>query len=156
MRISPYPILLVGKSLGSNLALSDFLQRLGGCLTRSETLADAALLLRLLQFKTVLSQMQLDDGSSSSPLRDLVAPSATLVLSVRVESGYVWVPALWKGRECWGTCMLRPAEFRARLRELLTRSRIEDSRARRVGVAVGRAPMLSPSASALRPGISSL
>ena len=112
-------VLLVGKFLAGSLEIRFFLEGLGARLHFSETLAGAVSLLRLRRFDVVLSQAQLPEGGACQLLQNLLTSTASFVLSFPVESGCLWIPAIWNGEPCWGTMTLRPAEFRAKLRELL-------------------------------------
>ena len=131
MRINTRRILLVGKCLVGSAELCSFFQGLGARLHFSETLAGAASLLRRRRFDVVLSQARLPEGSARRLLRNLPTSSASFILSFRVESTYLWLPAIWNGKRCWGTLAMRPSEFRAKLRELLGERHSQGSGPRR-------------------------
>jgi hypothetical protein len=128
MRASPHRILLVGKNLANSAQLRSFLTGMGALPHCSETLADAASLVRRRRFDVVLGPTKLPEGTSCLSLKDQLVSPASFILSVPVESTYLWLPVLWKGQYCWGTSTLRPSEFALKLRELLGPPRFVESR----------------------------
>ena len=123
MRTNPVRILLIGKRLSANSELFSSLDALGARARSSETLTGAVSLLRLRSFDVVLSEMHFPEAGACAFLKNLLSTSASLIFSYPVESTFLWVPALWNGRDCWGTLMMRPAEFRVKLGELLAHLR---------------------------------
>ena len=114
------PILLVGRGF---MPGSAFLERLctNGCAcTVAHSLQEARLAIGSQPTDVVLSEMSLPDGSAFPLLAMLEETQATLYFCVGVHDGCWWLPALSRGVRTWGQPALRPAEFAAKLSEILS------------------------------------
>ncbi len=66
-------------------------------------------------YDVVLSEWGLPDGAALPLLTWLEETSSTLFFCLAVHDGCWWLPALDRGRRCWGDPALRPAEFTSAL-----------------------------------------
>jgi hypothetical protein len=71
------------------------------------------------QFDLVLSQYQLPDRTAFPLLEWLAGSSATLLFSVRVENGFLWLKMLDRGQRCVGAPALRSNALAAALDQAL-------------------------------------
>lgn len=67
----------------------------------------------------VLSRLRVRDQSLYPLIRLLEGSSITLFYSQPVEDGCWWLPALWRGRDCFGSAALRGSEFIGQIGELI-------------------------------------
>jgi hypothetical protein len=121
MRMKPMQLraLLIGENAQGSLNL---IKRLEGyrCECRFVTsYQEARSLLKFQRFDLVLSPMRLR-GSSLFPLvNQLEGSQITLFYFQAVEEGCWWLPALRSGRNCFGSCALRPSEFIVSLGQIM-------------------------------------
>ena len=80
---------------------------------------EACSLLKLQRFDLVLSPMRLRDSSLFPLVRQLEGSQITLFYFQAVEEGCWWLPALRSGRNCFGSCALRPNEFVTSLEQIM-------------------------------------
>jgi DNA-binding NtrC family response regulator len=80
-----------------------------------DTLGEALQLLKTEPFQMVLAQVRLEDGSGSTLMGPVVESGGDLFLHVVVQNGSVWMPAVRKGRDCWGASALKPGDFKRQL-----------------------------------------
>jgi hypothetical protein len=116
-------VLLVGpRARGS----SQLLQWLGSCECEchfATTCKEACALLSCSVFDLVLSEYDLRDRAAYPLLEKLIGSTSTLFLSAIVENGFLWVPALLRGRRWPDSHMLRPGELREALSKVLKKVR---------------------------------
>jgi len=75
-------------------------------------------------------------GRDLLPLADLLGGSkVTLFYTHSVELGCWWLPALWRGRRCFGSYAIPPSQFVSVLEELTNEIR-RDAGTRRQGTVV--------------------
>src|ERR1700691_6136838 len=105
-------VLLVGEDfrVGAR-ALPDLLGRYGFRCHFADTMQAALRCLKSRGVDVLLSQMRLPDGSGFSLVATLAGLPVTAFLSVTLEDSCLWLPAIDRGRDCWGKQMLRPADF---------------------------------------------
>jgi hypothetical protein len=107
---------------GSPMGLSFLIARLknSGCeIDFARSCKEANGFVRNRRFDLVLSDFRLSDGSPV-PLADLlIGSSTTLLYSYPVEIGCWWLPAVKKGKSCWGSLAMRPSEFIGFLDDIL-------------------------------------
>ena len=109
MSVVGVEVLLVGpRARGS----SQLLQWLGSC-------KEACALLSRSGYDLVLSEYDLPDRAAYPLLEKLIGSTTTLFLSAIVENGFLWVPALLRGRRWLESHMLRPGELREALSDVL-------------------------------------
>lgn len=80
---------------------------------------DALTHLNTSHFALLLSEFHLPDGSARRLIPWLEGSQTTAYFSVQTGSVTWWLPALDRGRGCFGTPALRPGEFGRRLEESL-------------------------------------
>lgn len=122
MSVVGVEVLLVGpRARGS----SQLLQWLGSCECEchfATTCKEACALLSRSDYDLVLSEYDLPDRAAYPLLEKLIGSTTTLFLSAIVENGFLWVPALLRGR--WpDSHMLRPDELREALSKVLKKVR---------------------------------
>jgi len=115
-------VLLVGEGfhVGAQ-ALTDRLRRWGFRCHFAGTMQAALQFLKSRGVDVVLSQMRLPDGSGFGLVATLAGLPVTAFLCVPLEDSCLWIPAIERGRDCWGREMLRPADFTRALEELAQR-----------------------------------
>ena len=115
MSVVGVEVLLVGpRARGS----SQLLQWLGSCECEchfATTCKEACALLSCSDYDLVLSEYDLPDRAAYPLLEKLIGSTTTLFLSAIVENGFLWVPALLRGRRWPESHMLRPGELREAL-----------------------------------------
>ena len=112
-------VLLIGESPQGSSYLTNRLQGRGCDCEFVTSYQEACALLRARNFDLVLSPMRLC-GRSVFPLIDFLEGSGvTLFYSQAVEEGCWWLPALRRGRRCFGASALRPGEFMSALDEAI-------------------------------------
>lgn len=112
-------VLLIGESAQgcSNLAKS---LELRGCESRfATTYQDACSLLTAEGFSLVLSPLRLRETSLFPLLGVLQGSPATLFYFQLVEEGCWWLPALRRGKKCFGSAAFRSIEFFSVLEETI-------------------------------------
>ncbi len=123
MSVVGVEVLLVGpRARGS----SQLLQWLGSCECEchfATTCKEACALLSRSGYDLVLSEYDLPDRAAYPLLEKLIGSTTTLFLSAIVENGFLWVPALLRGRRWPESHMLRPGELREALSDVLKQVR---------------------------------
>ena len=66
-------------------------------------------------FDLFVSPTRLQDGGACQTIPLLVGSSCTAFFAVSVDEGCLWIPAVDRGRECFGSATLNPREFRKAL-----------------------------------------
>ena len=103
--------LLIGESRQGCSYLANRLQQRGCKCEFATSFQEADSLLRAKEYDFVLSATRLQNHSLF-PLIDLLEGSGiTLFYSHPVEDGCWWLPALRRGRKCFGLSALLPKEF---------------------------------------------
>lgn len=125
-------VLLVGRRLALSGFLSERLSQLGCECVRAECYRDAVARLEETVFDFVLSEIHLPDSSATPLMARLEKSATTLYYCVGVHHGSWWLPAVERGRTCWGEPALRPSEFGP----LLMRSIAEAAEREKTRVAV--------------------
>jgi DNA-binding response OmpR family regulator len=115
-------VLLVGEGfhVGAQ-ALPDLLRRHGFRCHFADTMRAALQYLKSRGVDVLLSQMRLSDGSGFGLVATLAGLPITAFLSVPLEDSCLWLPAIDRGRDCWGQKMLRPADLTRALEQLAQR-----------------------------------
>ena len=115
-------VLLVGEGfhVGAQ-TLPDRLRHYGFRCHFADTMRAALQCLKSRGVDVLLSQMRLPDGSGFGLVATLAGLPVTAFLSVPLEKSCVWLPAIDRGRDCWGQKMLRPADFTRALEQLAQR-----------------------------------
>jgi hypothetical protein len=91
-------------------ALARHLGRRGYDCTLTSTLDEAQRALRMQSFSLVLSRISLEDGSASALIGSLVGTRASLYLCMTTPKGWLWLPTVKEGRDCWGLSALGPGK----------------------------------------------
>lgn len=125
MSVVGVEVLLVGPTVRAS---SQLLQWLGSreCECHfhfATTCKEACGLLSRSGYDLVLSEYDLPDRAAYPLLDKLIGSTSTLFLSAIVENGYLWVPALLRGRRWPDSRMLRPGELREALSDVLKKVR---------------------------------
>jgi response regulator RpfG family c-di-GMP phosphodiesterase len=112
-------VLLVGERfhVGAQ-ALTERLRRSGFRCHFAGTMQVALEFLKSRGVDVVISEMHLSDGSGVGLVATLAGLPVTAFLCVPVEDSCLWLPAIDRGRDCWGREMLRPPDFARALEEL--------------------------------------
>lgn len=115
-------VLLVGQDFHHAQILTVRLRQWGFHCHFAETLQAAAQLLSSYAVDVVLSEAHLPDGTGFGLVAALTALPVTAFICLPVEDSCYWLPALDRGRDCWGSPALRPAEFALAIQKLARRS----------------------------------
>lgn len=102
-------VLLVGDRKW-NSSLRRHLEGRGYDCTLTATLKEAQRSLRTHRFAIVLSRISLADGSGSALIGSLAGTRASMYLCMTVRKGWLWVPAVKEGIDCWGAPALGPGQ----------------------------------------------
>ncbi len=89
------------------------------------TCKEACALVSRSGYDLVLSEYDLPDRAAYPLLEKLIGSTSTLFLSTIVENGFLWVPALLRGRRWPDAHMLRPGELSEVLSDVLKKVRYE-------------------------------
>ena len=122
----PIKVLLVGDAPGNSIELLLWLYKRAYQCHFAISFCDACRLISRTKFDLVLSQFQLQDRTSFSLSDWLVGSPASLFLATEVESGFLWLPILERGKRCVGAPMLRPSDFAEALEKALVATVISD------------------------------
>lgn len=104
-------VLLVGQTARSSVQLLQWLDNQGCQCNFAGSCKDACGLISRSGYDLVLSESDLPDRAVYPLLEQLIGSTSTLFLSTIVENGFVWVPALQRGRRWPDAHMLRQGEF---------------------------------------------
>jgi hypothetical protein len=119
-------VLLIGETTNDSSYLAKRLEERGCHCSFTKSYQESASLLRQDGFDLVLSPARLRDCGGASLIDQLSGSGATLFYYHAVERGCWWLPALRRGRECFGSPALRPSEFVTVLDELIKELRSEE------------------------------
>ena len=104
-------VLLIRKSRNAYSPLTDRLER-SGCACRLATSnKTVGVLLDNHRFDLVLSPVRVNSDSFYPLIGLLDGSHTTLFFSHAVQDGCWWLPALWRGFNCFGAPAYRPGEF---------------------------------------------
>ena len=70
-------------------------------------------------FDLFVSPTRLHDGGACQTIPLLVGSSCTAFFALAVDEGCLWIPAVDRGKECFGRATLNPQEFRKVLEGIL-------------------------------------
>jgi hypothetical protein len=112
-------VLLIGKVSDTYSPLSYFLKSRGCGLRFAISKREVCWLLEARSFDLVLAPIRLDGNSLYPLIRWLHGSTSTLFYSQPVEDGCWWLPALWRGKKCFGAPALRPSAFATVLDEFI-------------------------------------
>jgi hypothetical protein len=104
-------VLLVGQTARSSFQLLQWLDKQRCQCNFASSCKDACDLISRSGYDLVLSEYALPDRAAYPLLEQLIGSTSTLFLSTIVENGFLWVPALLRGRRWPDAHMLRPGEF---------------------------------------------
>lgn len=119
MSPTPPQLLLVGKDANGASSLAGKLRGWGCRCDVASSCGEVCRLLNLRQFDVVLCEIDLPDGRGYRLIPLLLESQSSLFFSLPVEDGCWWLPAIVRGRHCFGSRALRPDEFARELRQLL-------------------------------------
>jgi hypothetical protein len=119
-------VLLIGETINDSSYLAKRLEERGCHCSFAKSYQESASLLRQGGFDVVLSPARLRDCGGAPLIDQLNGSGATLFYYHAVERGCWWLPALRRGRECFGSPALRPSEFVTVLDELIKELRSEE------------------------------
>jgi CheY-like chemotaxis protein len=119
-------VLLIGETINDSSYLAKRLEERGCHCSFAKSCQESASLLRQADFDLVLSSARLRDCGGAVLIDQLKGSGATLFYYYAVEQGCWWLPALRRGRECFGSPALRPTEFVTVLDELIRELRSEE------------------------------
>ncbi len=111
--------LLVGRQFQYAAAMIDWLSRKQRECVIVSTRSEACDLLPSGKYDLVLSDNRLPDGSGFGLIQLLAGFSVTLFISHPVEDSCIWLPAILRGVECWGSGALKPKEFVRLIEEII-------------------------------------
>jgi hypothetical protein len=121
MTIAGRDALLVGQNFQSARSLTDRLKRWGvRCHFACSVRATSDLLISH-SFDLVLSNTYLTNETGYGLLVALAGLPVTAFLFLQVENGCFWLPAIDRGKVCFGLPALRPSEFARALEEMFRR-----------------------------------
>lgn len=152
MSVVGVEVLLVGpRARGS----SQLLQWVVSCECEchfATTCKEACALLSCSDYDLVLSEYDLPDRAAHLLLENLIGSTSTLFLSAIVENGFLWVPALLRGRRWPDSHMLRPGELREALSKVLKKVKHDKVEQEEMAHAAALGNELEPVAVAPAPG----
>jgi len=118
MNTSALTVLLVIDGARNTPVLQNYLQTRGCDVSFASSYKEAAGMLRSRQFRLVLSEFILSDGTAYRLMPLLRGTGTTLFFSDAVENGYWWIRALYQGQDRWGAAGMRAKQFRTFLDEM--------------------------------------
>lgn len=145
-------VLLVGPT---GRGSSQLLQWLGSCECEchfATTCKEACTLISRCAYDLVLSEYDLPDRGAYPLLEQLIGSTSTLFLSTITENGFLWVPALLRGRKWPGAHMLRPGELSEALSNVLKKVRHDKAETEEMARAATLGDEVERVAVALAPG----
>lgn len=119
-------VLVVEDGCDSSGILSQRLEDAGLVCRRARSIAHARDVLAEETFDLVLSSMRLPDGSARLLIPLLIDSEASLFCAQAMNDGCWWLPAVYRGRNCWGMANAMRSEEFAFLLEELTRQKVRD------------------------------
>ncbi|MGH9860675.1 MAG: hypothetical protein ACRD5F_11685 [Candidatus Acidiferrales bacterium] len=119
-------VLVVEDGCDSSGILSQRLEDAGSVCRRARSIAHARGLLTGETFDLVLSSMRLPDGSARLLIPLLIDSEASLFCAQAMNDGCWWLPAVYRGRNCWGMANPMRSEEFAFLLEELAQQKIRD------------------------------
>jgi hypothetical protein len=111
-------VLLIGRK-PSDSSLEGRLRKCGCHCCSASSYDEASSLLRAERFDLVLSPMTLRHTSMYGLMELLDGSDVTLCYWQAVEIGCWWLPAIERGKSCFGTCALRSGDFAAVLDKII-------------------------------------
>lgn len=119
-------VLVVEDGCDSSGPLSQRLENAGSVCRRARSIAHARGLLAGETFDLVLSSMRLPDGSARLLIPLLIDSEASLFCAQAMNDGCWWLPAVYRGRNCWGMANPMRSEEFAFLLEELAQQKVRD------------------------------
>ncbi len=119
-------VLVVEDGCDSSGALTQRLEDAGSVCCRARSIAQARSLLAGEMFDLVLSSMRLPDGSARLLIPSLIDSEASLFCAQALDDGCWWLPAVYRGRNCWGMANPMRSEEFAFLLEELAQQKVRD------------------------------
>jgi DNA-binding NtrC family response regulator len=107
--------LLVGENPHDFSTLAKRLQKNGFSCEFASSSQQALSLARIHDFDLVLSPIKLRNASLLSLMDACEGSKVNLFYFHAVEDGCWWLPAMRRGKQCWGTSAFRPGEFASAL-----------------------------------------
>ena len=123
MGIKSVEVLLVGPTARGSSQLLQWLGRRECACHFATTCKEACALVSRCAYDLVLSEYDLPDRGAYRLLEQLIGSTSTLFLSTIVENGFLWAPALLRGRKWPDAHMLRPGELSEALSDVLNKVR---------------------------------
>ena len=123
MGVITIEVLLVGQTARGSSQLQKWLGSRGCDCHFAMSCKEACGLIACSGYDLVLSEYDLPDRAAYPLLEQLIGSTSTLFLSTIVEEGFLWVPALLRGRRWPDAHMLRPGELSEALSDVLQRVR---------------------------------
>jgi hypothetical protein len=145
-------VLLVGPTVRSSSQLLQWLESRECECHCATTCKEACGLISRSSYDLVLSEYDLPDRTAYPLLEQLIGSISTLFLSTIVEDGFLWVPALLRGKRWPDAHMLRPGEFNEALSDVLRKVRHAKAETEEMAVDTTPGNELEPVAVALAPG----
>ena len=115
---TPRVLLLRDEPTGC-FSLVDWLQQSGYKCQIATSPREAVALLGKAHFHVVLSEFSVSVGNTHRLISQVTGSAASLFFRLEMEDGCLWLPAVVRGQDCWGTSAMRPKEFHPVLKELL-------------------------------------
>ena len=119
--------LLVAKSVIGMLKLAEFLNNSGCDCQIVTSFHEARQRLASHSYDLILSETMLPDSSGYRLVSLDLGSRTSLYFSLPVYDSCLWLPAIVRGRHCFGEAALRPSEFTRTLREVLQDSEPAES-----------------------------
>lgn len=117
--------LLIGENSQGSSHLAKLLEGRGCKCSFATSYPEACSLLDTQSFDLVLGPLRLRDSSIFPLVGLLEGSNVTLFYFQPVEDGCWWLPALRRGRRCFGSDALRPSEFVVSLNGIISEMRVE-------------------------------
>ncbi len=112
-------VLLVGPQFPYAAATIDWFRRRQRECAMVSTRREACDLFLAGKYDLILSGTHLPDGSGFGLIELLAGFPVTLFISHPIEDSCIWLPAILRGVECWGSCALKPGEFAKLIEEVI-------------------------------------
>ena len=119
LRVHRPKVLLVGPQFPYAAATIDWFRRRQRECAIVSTRREACDLFLAGKYDLILSNNQLSDGSGFGLIELLAGFPVTLFISHPIEDSCIWLPAILRGVECWGSCALKPREFVRLIEEVI-------------------------------------
>ena len=119
MSVAGVEVLLVGPTARGSSQLLQWLGSRGCDCHFAATCKQAFALISRSGYDLVLSEYDLPDRAAYPLLEQLRGSTSTLFFSTIVENGFVWIPALLRGKRWPDAHMLRPGELSEALSDVI-------------------------------------